>query len=234
MLKRLGIEAERWRAVDGRAKPLAELEKEWVADGVLKEKSEIVNCRDRLDSYKQSVIGLLASTALLWRHLDKQAHEWTLILEDDCELHPCLGSDQYVRNMWSMLPADADFVYFGCQLNLPTVDYLQPYVGSREPITAMCEDVNPFFVRMRNPIFGAYAYAVRKRLLPTLLATFPMTSAVDCFQPKDYAIYAIKGPSDWWKRIAHSDEGHLFWGVAAPRAGQSTIAEELPTVATKN
>ena len=80
MLKRLGIEAERWLAVDGRAKPLGELEKEWVADGVLKEKSNIVNCTDRLDSYKQSVIGLLGSTALLWRHLAKQEHEWTLIL----------------------------------------------------------------------------------------------------------------------------------------------------------
>jgi hypothetical protein len=87
----------------------------------------------------------------------------------------------------------------------------------------MCEDVNPFFVRMRRPVFGAYAYAVRKRVLPKLLASLPTTCPIDNFDPKLYPIYAIKGPADWWRGVPRCDRTHLFWGVAAPRPGPSTI-----------
>jgi len=225
MLKQLGLAAHRWPAIDGRATGLKELETKWVAEGVLKPDSNIVNCTDRPESYKQGVIGLMASTALLWRHLAVQSAEWTLILEDDCQLHPALADAEYVDAMWSRLPEDAEFVYLGCPLTLPTVDHVRPYVGQREAITAFCEDVNPFWVRMRKPIFGAYAYVVRRRVLPKLLAMFPMISAIDNFLPTELVMYAAKGPADWWHQLSRRDHGHVFWGMAAPCPGDSTISD---------
>jgi hypothetical protein len=46
---------------------------------------------DRPTRYKQDALGLIASSWHLWQHALEQGHAWTLILEDDCELAPCLA-----------------------------------------------------------------------------------------------------------------------------------------------
>lgn len=223
MLARLGLAAHRWPAVDGRAKPLAELESYWIREGVLQRDSDLSKCTDRDDRYKQSVIGLMASTALLWRHLIEQDQEWTLILEDDCELHPNFADPRYFDALWSFLPEDAEFVYFGSQMTRSTAD--RHARNGSEAITAVTQDENPFFARVTKCIFGTHAYAIRKSLLPTLMSMVPFNSAIDNFSPTEFRIYALKSPCDWWKKLDFIQEDRLFWGVAVPRSGKSTITD---------
>jgi hypothetical protein len=172
-------DAQRVEAIDSTTLEIGE----WVCRGAIAARPE--------HGFSPGVAACIASHFSIWTAILEAGGpdgEWVLILEDDFRVHPVLVERPDVwRAHWDALPPDAGLVLVGCScLGDPDRSLLE--VG---------EPVNRLVVRVRQPVYGAFAYAMTRRFVrDNLRRYFPLEFPLDSFVRKLGSVYALRAIDD--------------------------------------